>query len=94
MSDNQDKKGLTPENTKKLFKWEGKKEFIWIGGIILVALASYGYWVDMQVCQEIINDPCTICEQYQKINASLSEKDNINVSINISYGNETPEHSV
>lgn len=50
--------------TKKLFKWEGKKEIFWIVFIILILFASWGYYKDKKICKMILDNPCDYCYAY------------------------------
>lgn len=51
-------KGLTKENTKKLFKWEGKKEIVWILFIFAVLFIAWAYNSETKICKEIQKTDC------------------------------------
>jgi len=46
----------------KLFKWEGKKELIWVAFIALVLLSAWAYKRDTALCKKVAIDPCTYCD--------------------------------
>ena len=53
-----EERGLTKDNMKKLFKWEGRKELFWIFFIILVLFTSWGYQQDREKCKDAYDNPC------------------------------------
>lgn len=53
----QNKKGFTKQNVKKLFSF-GWDDLIWTFFFILLFLSIWAYKVDIKKCQELIGDRC------------------------------------
>jgi hypothetical protein len=51
-------KGLKKDNIKKLFKWEGKKEIIWILFILFVFFIAWAYSKETKSCKEMQATDC------------------------------------
>jgi len=51
-------KGLKKDNIKKLFKWEGKKEIIWILFILAIFFIAWAYSKETKSCKEMQTTSC------------------------------------
>jgi len=53
-------KGFNKENLKKLFKFEWR-DLIWVVFFIFLLLSIYGYKKDIEVCRDVLINPCEYC---------------------------------
>jgi len=52
-------RGLTKDNTKQLFKWEGwKKELMWIIIFIIFFIMVWAYYTETKSCKDMIQTEC------------------------------------
>lgn len=50
-------------NWKKALKFN-KSDWFWSIFFILLFFSAYGYWKDIQICGEIIKNPCDYCNAW------------------------------
>lgn len=60
-------------NVKKLFKWEGKKELLWIGFVLLILFCAWAYKRDTELCKAVALEPCYYCAMQTQAETSLPQ---------------------
>lgn len=54
------------EETKKLFKWEGKKELPWIALFLVLFLLAWGYHKETSACKIMVKSNCFLDCQFEQ----------------------------